>query len=113
MIRHTTIRDTYKIIFSDFAALVVLFLITIMSRNNEWNPIFNIPLSILLIHTGAVTILLFFFRVFVKIFYEFASSSTHDSKNVLIYGSGEMGILVKRLIEGDPKISVQAKGIYR
>jgi FlaA1/EpsC-like NDP-sugar epimerase len=36
-------------------------------------------------------------------FYEFASSSSHDRKNVLIYGSGEMGILVKRLIEGDPK----------
>ena len=47
--------------------------------------------------------ILFLFRVFVKMFYEFASSSSHDRKNVLIYGSGEMGILVKRLIEGDPK----------
>ena len=110
MIRHTTIRDTYKIIFSDFTALVVLFLITLMSRNFGLNPVLNIPLSILLIHTGAVTILLFFFRVFVKIFYEFATSSTHDSKNVLIYGSGEMGILVKRLIEGDPKYLYRLKG---
>ena len=110
MIRHTTIRDTYKIIFSDITALVVLFLITLMSRNFGLDPVFNIPLSILLIHTGAVTILLFFFRVFVKIFYEFATSSTHDSKNVLIYGSGEMGILVKRLIEGDPKYLYRLKG---
>ena len=110
MIRHTTIRDTYKIIFSDLTALVVLFLITLMSRNFGLNPVLNIPLSILLIHTGAVTILLFFFRVFVKIFYEFATSSTHDSKNVLIYGSGEMGILVKRLIEGDPKYLYRLKG---
>ncbi len=110
MIRHTTIRDTYRIIFSDITALVVLFLITLMSRNFGLDPVFNIPLSILLIHTGAVTILLFFFRVFVKIFYEFATSSTHDSKNVLIYGSGEMGILVKRLIEGDPKYLYRLKG---
>jgi len=110
MIRHTTIRDTYKIIFSDLTALVVLFLITLMSRNFGLNPVLNIPLSILLIHTGAVTILLFFFRVFVKIFYEFATTSTHDSKNVLIYGSGEMGILVKRLIEGDPKYLYRLKG---
>ena len=110
MIRHTTIRDTYKIISSDLTALVVLFLITLMSRNFGLNPVLNIPLSILLIHTGAVTILLFFFRVFVKIFYEFATSSTHDSKNVLIYGSGEMGILVKRLIEGDPKYLYRLKG---
>jgi FlaA1/EpsC-like NDP-sugar epimerase len=110
MIRHTTIRDTYKIILTNFISLVVLFLITLAARKNEWNPIFNIPLSILLIHSGAVTILLFFFRVFVKIFYEFASSSSHDRKNVLIYGSGEMGILVKRLIEGDPKNQYRLKG---
>jgi len=103
MIRHTTIRDTYKIIIANFSALAVLFLATIISRNNGSFPLFNIPLSILLIHSGAVTILLFFFRVFVKIFYEFASSSSHERKNVLIYGTGEMGILVKRLIEGDPK----------
>jgi FlaA1/EpsC-like NDP-sugar epimerase len=109
MIRHTTIRDTYKIIITNFISLVVLFIVTIMSRQYEWNALFNIPLSILLIHSGAVTILLFFFRVFVKIFYEFASSSSHERKNVLIYGSGEMGILVKRLIEGDPKNQYRLK----
>ena len=110
MIRHTTIRDTYKIIVANFSALIVLFFVTYMSRKNDWIPVFNIPLSILLIHSGAVTILLFFFRVFVKIFYEFASSSSHDRKNVLIYGSREMGILVKRLIEGDPKNQYRLKG---
>ena len=39
-------------------------------------------------------------------------SSSHDRKNVLIYGSGEMGILVKRLIEGDPKNQYRLKGFY-
>ena len=110
MIRHTTIRDTYKITITNFSALVVLLFVTLMSRHFEWSTLFNIPLSILLIHSGAVTILLFFFRVFVKIFYEFASSSSHDRKNVLIYGYGEMGILVKRLIEGDPKNQYGLKG---
>jgi FlaA1/EpsC-like NDP-sugar epimerase len=110
MIRHTTIRDSYKIIISNLSALAVLFIVTILSRKYEWSTILNIPLSILLIHSGAVTILLFFFRVFVKIFYEFASSSSRNRKNVLIYGSGEMGILVKRLIEGDPKNQYGLKG---
>jgi FlaA1/EpsC-like NDP-sugar epimerase len=110
MIRHTTIRDTYKIIIANSCSLVVLFAATLLSRRFEWSTLFNIPLSILLIHSGAVTILLFFFRVFVKIFYEFASSSSKDRKNVLIYGSGEMGILVKRLIEGDPKNQYRLKG---
>jgi FlaA1/EpsC-like NDP-sugar epimerase len=107
MIRHTTIRDTYKIIFTTFASLAVLFPVTLFARHNEWNTIYNIPLSILVIHSGAVTMLLFFFRVFVKIFYEFASSTSHDKKNVIIYGSGEMGIVVRRVIEGD------ANGQYR
>jgi FlaA1/EpsC-like NDP-sugar epimerase len=110
MIRHTTIRDTYKIIISNFSALIVLIFITLLSRKYNWNNLLNIPLSILLIHSGAVTIMLFFFRVFVKIFYEFASSSTLSRKNVLIYGSGEMGILVKRLIEGDPKNVYRLRG---
>ncbi len=60
MIRHTTLKDTYKIIITNFSSLVILFFITLMSRNHEWNSIFNIPLSILLIHFGAVTILLFY-----------------------------------------------------
>lgn len=110
MIRHTTIRDTYKIIIANFSALFVLFIVTILSRKYGWSSLLNIPLSILLIHTGAVTILLFFFRVFVKVFYEFASYSSKEHKNVLIYGSGEMGILVKRLIEGDPKDQYRLKG---
>jgi FlaA1/EpsC-like NDP-sugar epimerase len=103
MIRHTTIRDTYKIVIANTCALTVLAIFTIMARNDVWSKFFNIPISILVINSGAVTILLFFFRVFIKIFYEFASSSSHERKNVLIYGSGETGILVKRLLEGDPK----------
>lgn len=110
MIRHTTIKDTYKIILSSFSAVTVLFIITLMTRKNEWQPIFNIPLSILLIHTGAVTILLFLFRVSVKFFYEFATALPRDRKNVLIYGSGDMGIVVKRVIEGDTKSQYQLKG---
>jgi len=78
-----------------------------LTRHYEWSSLYNIPLSILLIHSVAVTMLLFFFRVFVKIFYEFASSTSHDKKNVIIYGSGEMGIVVRRVIEGD------SKGQYR
>ncbi len=107
MIRHTTIRDTYKIIITTFSSLVILFLITLISRRSGLPIVYNIPLSILLIHAGAVTTLLFLCRVFVKIFYEFASSSSKEKKNVIIYGAGDMGIVVRRVIEGD------SKGQYR
>ena len=110
MIRHTTIRDTYKIIFTSIFALTVLISITLLTRKNEWKEVFNIPISILLIHSFSVTVLLFSFRVFIKMFYEFASATSHESKNVIIYGSGEMGILVKKVIEGDPKGQLKLKG---
>ncbi len=109
MIRHTTIRDTYKIIGTGFCSLVILFPLTLLSRKYEWNYLYDIPGSILLIHSGAVTILLFFFRVFVKIFYEFASSSSTNKKNVIIYGSGEMGIVVRRVIDADNKSPYRVK----
>lgn len=110
MIRHTTIKDTYNIITANFFSLVVLFIFTLLSRQYEWNVIFNVPLSILLIHSSALTIVLFFFRVSVKLFYEFASSTSYDKKNVLIYGSGNMGNVVKRVIEGDSKSRYRLKG---
>lgn len=110
MIRHTTIKDTYKIISGTFAALLILVVMTLLSRQNEWRPLFNIPISILLIHAGSVTVMLFLFRVFIKFFYEFALTYSHERKNVLIYGSGEMGIVVKRVIEGDTKSQYRLKG---
>jgi len=110
MIRHTTIRDTYKILFTNFSSLILLFVVTILCRRYEWNQLFNVPLSIILIHFGAVTVFLFLFRVFVKMFYEFASSSSHDRKNVLIYGSGDLGMLVKRVIQGDHNGQLRLKG---
>jgi FlaA1/EpsC-like NDP-sugar epimerase len=110
MIRHTTIKDTYKIILTTISAVAVLLAITLLSRRSGWNDIFNIPLSILLIQSGTVIVLLFCFRVFVKIFYEFATSTSHKRKNAIIYGSGDMGIVVKRLIEGDTKSNFRIKG---
>jgi FlaA1/EpsC-like NDP-sugar epimerase len=111
MIRHATLKDTYKIIFSSSAALAALIAITLFCRYNEWRDTdFNLPMTILIIHFGAVSVFLIFFRVFVKIFYEFAFAIPRDRKNVLIYGSGDMGVIVKKIIEGDPKSEYKVFG---
>ncbi|MBK7134058.1 MAG: hypothetical protein IPH69_14925 [Bacteroidales bacterium] len=111
MIRHTTIRDTYKIMMASFCSLLILVGLTLLSRIFVWRPIFNISISIILIHAGSVMMLLFFFRVFVKFFYEFALTYSRDRKNVLIYGSGETGLIVKRVIETDPKKATSLKDL--
>ncbi len=110
LIRQTTIKDTFILAVTNTFAFVVMFLIAICSRRFGWDKFFSIPLSILVIHFGAVTIALIFFRVFIKMFYVFVSVPSSNRKNVLIYGSGETGIIVKRVIESDPRSGYQLKG---
>ena len=110
MIRHTTLQDTYKIIFSNLFSLTVLVGITLLSRWFSWRPLLNNSISILLIHFSAVTVFLFFFRVFIKMFYEFSTTNTLEKKNVLIYGSGNLGVIVKRVIEGDQNSEYRVQG---
>jgi FlaA1/EpsC-like NDP-sugar epimerase len=110
LIRQTTTKDTFIIAITNTAAFFLLFLITLVTRNINVDYLFNISLSILMIHYGTVTVALIFFRVFIKMFYVFVSVPSSSKKNVLIYGSGETGIIVKRVIQSDPRSGYQLKG---
>lgn len=110
LIRQTTIKDTFKIFLTTTVSVLAVLVITMMARYNNWPAVYNIPLSIILIHYIILTVILAFFRVFIKMFYEFASGKSHEGKNVLIYGSGELGVLVKRVISGDPGSGYRLKG---
>lgn len=103
LIRHTTIKDTFNLFLTTTFSMATLMLMSMLERNLGWPDLFNIPLSILMIHFGAVTVMMFFFRVFIKMFYEFASSQSRERKNVIIYGAGEMGLVVKKVIESDAR----------
>lgn len=110
LIRQTTIKDTFIIAVTNSAALCILSLITIITRNKDIYSIYNVSLSILLIHYGTVTVSLIFFRVFIKMFYVFVSVPSSSKKNVLIYGSGETGIMVEKVIHSDPRSAYHLKG---
>jgi FlaA1/EpsC-like NDP-sugar epimerase len=69
-----------------------------------------IPISIILIYYVSITVVLFFERVFVKVIFRFATSSIHNTRNILIYGAGELGFIVKRVILSDPKYGFKVKG---
>jgi FlaA1/EpsC-like NDP-sugar epimerase len=110
LIRQTTIRDTFIIAVTNATAMLVLILVTITSRNLELGKLSDIPISILMIHFGGVTVSLFLFRVFIKMFYVFISAPSSKKRNVLIYGSGETGIMVKKVIQADPRSVYHIKG---
>ena len=109
LIRHTTIKDAFNIFITNTLALLILVLISLLSRVYNWNDFYDIPLSIIVIHYGIITLFLFFLRVFIKMFYEFASTSTRERKNVMIFGAGEMGIVVKRIMESDNRSGYRVK----
>jgi len=110
LIRQTTVKDTFIIAVTNTTALVVMVIITLLSRLFEWNEVFNVSISILMIHYGAITVSLIFLRIFIKMFYVFVSVPTSKRRNILIYGSGETGIIVKRVIESDPGSEYQIRG---
>jgi FlaA1/EpsC-like NDP-sugar epimerase len=110
LIRQTTIKDTFIIGVTNSVAMIAILILTLSSRKFGLPLVYNVPLSILLIHYGTVTVSLIFFRVFIKMFYVFVSVPARARKNVLIYGSGETGIVVKRVIESDPRSGYQLKG---
>ena len=110
LIRQTTVKDTFIIAVTNSAAFLVLIILTVASRKLNLNSYLNIPLSILSIHYVAVTVALIFFRVSIKMFYVYVSVPSSNRKNVLIYGSGETGIIVKRVLESDPRSGYQLKG---
>jgi len=110
LLRQTTVKDTFIIAVTNTSAFLILLVITFFTRKFELNPVIDLPISILMIHYGAITVSLIFFRIFIKMFYVFVSVPSSIRKSVLIYGSGETGIIVKRVIETDPRSGYQLKG---
>jgi|WetSurSiteA1Bulk_404760.scaffolds.fasta_scaffold00362_10 FlaA1/EpsC-like NDP-sugar epimerase len=111
LIRQTTIKDTFKIFLTTTISSIFLLSVSLLGREFNWALFFNIPISILLIHYGIATVILIFFRVFIKMFYEFASASRLERKNVIIYGAGEMGLVVKKMIESDNRSGLRVSAL--
>ncbi|OFY60109.1 MAG: hypothetical protein A2X04_14690 [Bacteroidetes bacterium GWF2_41_9] len=110
LIRQTTIKDTFVLGITTTSSLIILYIITYFSRSISIENFFNISFAILTIHYVTVTASLTFFRVLIKMFYVFVSVPTSNKKNVLIYGSGNTGLIVRRGIQSDPRSAYQLKG---
>ena len=103
LLRHTTLTDISLVFVVTTVSTASLLFLTFCAKFFNWNENLTIPISIILIHYVSITVFLFFVRVFVKIIFRFVSSSHKDAKKVLIYGAGEMGFVVKRVILSDPQ----------
>jgi FlaA1/EpsC-like NDP-sugar epimerase len=101
LIRHTTIKDIFNVLLTTTATLAILLVFTFVKQISEWKTVFNIPGSILMIHYVTVSAFLTISRILVKMFYEMVSVRPVNKKNVVIYGAGAMGVIVRRVISSD------------
>ena len=101
LMRHTTITDIFKVANCNTFSLAVLVFISLLGRNYNWNGIFIIPISILVIHYCIIFVIPFLVRVLIKMTFGFITNSFGEKRNVLIFGAGAMVILVKQIIQTD------------
>ena len=111
LIRHTTLTDVSLVFVSTSSATILLMVLSIAENLLNLDKSLVIPLSIILIHYMLITVYLFFSRILVKMLFRFATSSINKSDNrVLIYGAGEMGFIVKRVLLSDPRGGFSVQG---
>ncbi|HDZ42135.1 MAG TPA: polysaccharide biosynthesis protein [Bacteroidetes bacterium] len=102
ILRHTTLTDITLLFAVTTSSLTILIGISMVSRLLAWGYYLTVPISIILIHYVSITVFLFFSRIFVKMIFRFATMTRRITKKVLIYGAGEMGFVVKRVLLSDP-----------
>jgi len=111
LIRHTTLTDVSLVFVSATVSAFVLVLLSLGEKQFTINSHFVIPVSILLIHYVIISVYLFFTRIFAKMLFMFGSKSMRiETRRVLIYGAGEMGFIVKRVLLSDPRGGFSVSG---
>lgn len=93
VVRHTGVRDVYNIFNAICLASILAIFLVIINRQMEMIPDFTIPLSIIIIHSLIGFIALTASRYMFKTLYANMMKTFTISKNVIIYGAGEAGIL--------------------
>ena len=110
LIRHTTLTDITLVFVVTTCSAATLVGLSFVAGWSGWSPILAIPPSILLIHYVAISLLLFAVRIFIKMTFLFAIGTTKSSKRVFIYGAGELGFVVKRVVLSDSRYGFHVSG---
>jgi FlaA1/EpsC-like NDP-sugar epimerase len=99
IVRYTGIQDGIRIFYTSALNLVLAVMVNLLYYYNYAKNL--IPFSVLLISFLASFLFLFYYRLIVKSIFSFYSSSNFKKDNVLIYGAGQSGMMVKQMIDND------------
>ena len=112
VVRHTGVRDVYNIFNAVCLASILTIFLIIGNKSFQWADNFTIPLSIIIINSlisfmGLVASRYVFKVFFLNVLNENRPSS---SKNIIIYGAGESGILTYSAMTNLSKNNIKVVG---
>ena len=110
LIRHTTLTDILLVFKVTTLHSLTIILVTFFGRGYDWLILGHIPLSIILIHYVTITVVLVSSRILVKMLFHSIVNPSRQLRNVLIYGAGELGFVVKDIVHSDPQCGFLVKG---
>jgi FlaA1/EpsC-like NDP-sugar epimerase len=99
IIRHSSIRDIFKLLVVLFIGTILNFVINIIYRFFYAKSI--IPLSVILIDFFIVAYLLTTMRLIIKVIFSEFRGNYKNKENVLIIGSNELAVATKRALDLD------------
>jgi len=98
VIRHTGVRDVYNIFNAICLASIITIFMVILNREMDLMEDFTVPLSIIIIHSMLGFMALTASRYLFKTAYYNFVKQFKITKNVMIYGAGESGILTQNAL---------------
>ena len=111
VVRHTGIKDVYAIFNAICLASIGVIAIILINRYFDLIEDFTIPLSIIIINSLITFITLTSSRFVFKICYEsLIKSKETPTKNLIIYGAGESGIITHNTLTNHSKMKVKVVG---
>jgi FlaA1/EpsC-like NDP-sugar epimerase len=103
VVRHTGVRDVYKIFNAICLSSILTIFLVLLNKQFDLIKDVTIFLSIIIIHSMVSFIVLIASRYVFKSMYQKLSNGLKSTKNILIYGAGESGILTLNAITNHSK----------
>lgn len=104
IVRHTSTQDFKRVFFALSTATLIYFSF-VPIRFFFLDKVNFLPISILTIEYLVCFFFMVIFRFVIKLIYLESTKRTQDSERILIYGAGISGLITKRTIERDVKMS--------
>ncbi|WP_405246907.1 polysaccharide biosynthesis protein [Cellulophaga sp. Asnod2-G02] len=112
VVRHTGVRDVYNIFNAICLMSIITIVLVVTNREYDFLNGFTVPLTIIIIHSLISFIALTASRyVFKALYFNIVMNNYNStSKNVLIYGAGQSGILTYNALTNTSNSKVKVVG---